>query len=105
MRIPVENRHTARVYAFAGSCVVGPAEQLLRAQHLAVFDRDGGDIVLTVPDDADTALGCVLLTGEPVNEPMVRYGPFVMNTAEELHQAVNDFNAGRMGSIPASGNA
>ena len=103
LRIPAPDGQTALVYAFDGSCVVGEAAQHLNAHHLAVFDRTGGDIVLTVPADGQTALDCIVLTGEPIEEPMARYGPFVMNTPGELKEAINDFNAGRMGSIPATG--
>ena len=43
----------------------------------------------------------LLLGGLPIGEPIAHYGPFVMNTREEILQAVDDFNAGRMGTIPA----
>ena len=43
----------------------------------------------------------LLLGGLPIREPIAHYGPFVMNTREEIVQAVDDFNAGRMGTIPA----
>jgi quercetin 2,3-dioxygenase len=46
-------------------------------------------------------LEVLLLGGMPIHEPIVHYGPFVMNTREEIVQAVDDFNAGRMGTIPA----
>ena len=59
--------------------------------------------MLTVPDDASQPFDCIVLTGEPIDEPMVRYGPFVMNTEAELDEAIADFNAGRMGTIPATG--
>ena len=42
-----------------------------------------------------------MLTGKPIGEPVVRYGPFVMNSAEEVQQAFEDFRAGKMGEIPA----
>lgn len=104
MRIPVEEGHTALVYAFDGGGLIGATHDRLNAHHLGVFERAGGDVVLTVPAHAEP-LDCIVLTGEPINEPMARYGPFVMNTRAELHEAIEDFNAGRMGSIPATGAA
>ena len=52
-------------------------------------------------DGPSPALEVLLLGGLPIREPVVHYGPFVMNTREEIIQAVDDFNAGRMGTIPA----
>ena len=90
------------MHAFAGSGIAGE-DQRLDAHHLAIFDRVGGDMVLSVPGDAETTLDCLVLTGEPIDEPVARYGPFVMNTMAEIEEAILDFNAGRMGSIPATG--
>lgn len=108
VRIPVSSGHTALVYAFAGSGVTGENKTSLDSQQLAVFERSAehgsaNNIEISVPEDRNTALDCLVLTGEPIDEPMVRYGPFVMNTNEELNEAVSDFNAGRMGSIAATG--
>ena len=104
LRIPTVDGHTAAVYAFEGSGAASEDGGRLDAHHLAIFEPTGGDIVLSVPDDAAEALDCIVLTGEPIGEPVTRYGPFVMNTAAEIHEAISDFNAGRMGSIPAIGN-
>ncbi len=104
LRIPTVDGHTAAVYAFEGSGAASEDGERLDAHHLAIFEPTGGDIVLSVPDDAAAALDCIVLTGEPIGEPVTRYGPFVMNTAAEIHEAISDFNAGRMGSIPAIGN-
>lgn len=103
IRIPVEPGHTALVYAVAGSGTVGDQQQELAAHQLAAFERSDGDVVVAVPDDASETLDGIILTGRPINEPVARYGPFVMNTRDELQEAVEDFNAGRMGTIPAVG--
>lgn len=97
--IPVADRDTAAMYAFDGAGTLGePPEPLEAAHQLAVFEPSGGSIVISVPSDAAVPLDSIVLAGGPINEPMARYGPVVMNTAAEIDEAI----AGRMGSIPAS---
>ncbi len=103
LQIPTIDGHTAAVYAFGGVGTVGTEGHTLDTNHLAIFERTAGDIVLGAHADSHIALDCLVLTGEPIDEPIARYGPFVMNTAAEINQAIADFNAGRMGSIPATG--
>ncbi|MGI9615922.1 MAG: pirin family protein [Acidimicrobiales bacterium] len=105
VRIPVADGHAAAVYAFEGSGTVGEAGERLDAQHLAVFEPSSGDLAISVPVGAAGPLDSIVLAGEPIGEPIARYGPFVMNTAAEIEEAIADFNAGRMGSIPATGTA
>lgn len=103
LRIPIDDGHTAAVYAFEGSGTVGEPGELLNTHHLAVFEQSSGDLFVSVPDDASGPLDSIVLAGEPIGEPIARYGPFVMNTAAEIDEAIADYNAGRMGSIPATG--
>jgi redox-sensitive bicupin YhaK (pirin superfamily) len=105
LRIPVADASTAAIYAFAGSGTLGELGDTLEAHHLAVFEPSSGDLVVVVAAAAEGPLDAIVLTGEPIGEPMARYGPFVMNTAAEIDDAIADFNAGRMGSIPATGTA
>ena len=59
------------------------------------MEREGSQLAFDVTDDAIV----LLLSGAPLNEPIVGHGPFVMNTREEIIQAFNDFNSGRFGQI------
>ena len=68
----------------AGEHEIGEAEMLL-------LGRDGQDVELRA--DGDTTL--LVLTGEPIDEPIVGHGPFVMNSEAEIRAAVDDFNSGR----------
>lgn len=67
----------------------------VHAAELAVMAREGGRLEFDVIDDSTL----LLLNGEPLNEPIVGHGPFVMSTREEIVQAINDFNSGRFGRI------
>jgi redox-sensitive bicupin YhaK (pirin superfamily) len=73
------------------------SEQVARDAQFAVFDREGGAIALEAESDAKV----LVLSGEPIDEPVAWYGPFVMNTEAELRQAITDFNAGKFGDISA----
>jgi len=74
----------------------GEGKQAVRAQRLIVFANDGDTVAFAAGDEP---LELLLIGGVPLKEPVVRYGPFVMNTEEEIRQAVVDYQAGRMGAI------
>ena len=69
--------------------------QSLKAVETALFEKEGTEITLTALEDATI----LVLSGEPIEEPIFAYGPFVMNTEEEIVTAINDFNAGKMGRL------
>ena len=66
-----------------------------------LFGSEGESIALSVPAEATEPASILLLAGVPLNEPVARYGPFVMNTRDEIIQAIDDYRQGQMGSIPA----
>ena len=88
--IAVPAGHTAFAYIFEGEVTIGDAEVALPAGNLATLCA--GDQVIF---KAGTASRLLLLAGQPLNEPIAHYGPFVMNSEAEIHEAVNDYRAGR----------
>lgn len=94
MRIAPPKGHTASVFVLSGRVRLGTGEIVSEAQ-LVVLDREGSDFTLSA--DEDTKM--LFLGGEPLNEAVVGYGPFVMNSMAEIQQAFVDFNSGRMGQL------
>jgi len=86
--------HTSALFVLHGSLRID-GKHSIRAAELAVMERDGSRLEFEVSEDATV----LLLNGEPLNEPVVGYGPFVMNTQAEIVQAIDDFNSGRFGQI------
>jgi len=66
---------------------------------MVLFAQDGDQVRIENPVDAKATLELLLIGGVPLNEPISRYGPFVMNTDSEIRQAIEDFRTGRMGAI------
>jgi redox-sensitive bicupin YhaK (pirin superfamily) len=66
---------------------------------MVVFNNDSDTVSIAVPPTAHGALNMLLIAGKPLNEPVARYGPFVMNTHEEIKQAVQDYREGKFGNI------
>ncbi len=85
-------------YVFGGAVHAGPEGREVRDGQAALFGP-GDEVALAVPADAKAPARLLLLGGVPLREPVARYGPFVMNSAEEIHQAIVDFQAGRLGAI------
>ena len=103
LEVPWRPDFNALVYVLAGRGLAGADRRPIEEGQLAVMGP--GDLVTISgsppPDSRSPALEILLLGGRPIREPVAWHGPFVMNTREEIIQAIEDFHAGRMGSIPA----
>ena len=86
----LEEGDTTALFVLHGAVKVGDAHTI-RASELAVMQRTGTELRLEAQQDT----GLLLLNGEPLNEPVVGHGPFVMNSWEEINQAIDDYNNGR----------
>lgn len=104
LRLPWRRNFNALVYVLSGYGTAGEKRAPIRTGQLAAFG-DGDVIALTADaqqEGRSPNLEVLVLGGEPIGEPVAWYGPFVMNTHEELAQAFDDFQRGRMGKIPAA---
>jgi quercetin 2,3-dioxygenase len=99
VELPVPREWRVFAYGLAGTGSYGPTGERIGAQQMVAFADNGESVILAAPDDASEPLEVLLIGGMPLNEPVVRYGPFVMNTEAEIRQAVLDYQAGRMGRI------
>lgn len=94
VEVPLPDGHTALAMVMHGK-VAMHGEQVAGVGDLAIFDRAGEGIALAAQEDAVV----LVLSGEPIHEPVASYGPFVMNTQDEIRQAMQDYRSGRMGSL------
>jgi redox-sensitive bicupin YhaK (pirin superfamily) len=98
LSLPWNPAFNALAYALAGRGHIGAKGRPFAAGQLAVFGP-GDSLTVSAAPSAD--LDVFLLGGQPIREPVVAYGPFVMNTKAEIVQAFEDFQKGRLGTIPA----
>ena len=94
MHLSLHDGYTAGLFIVKGRVAVDG--ETADAGELVVFDRAGDAAVIEASADATV----FVMNGQPIDEPIAGYGPFVMNTRQEIQQAVADFNAGRLGRIP-----
>jgi redox-sensitive bicupin YhaK (pirin superfamily) len=100
LHLPWRPDFNALAYVLSGRATVGSDHRPIESGQLVVF---GPGDALTFDAHPSEALDLYLLGGQPIGEPVAQYGPFVMNTRAELAQAVDDYNAGRLGTVPANG--
>jgi quercetin 2,3-dioxygenase len=103
LTVPWNPQFSAMAYVLLGQGYAGDEERPV-SDHQLVMYGPGDTLTIRAAEHQEgetDALEVLLLGGLPIGEPIEHYGPFVMNTREEIVQAVDDFNAGRMGTIPA----
>lgn len=93
VRLTLPKGHTASLFLLSGELKVG--DKRIQDAEIAIWERDGDTLEFYVSEDSKV----LFLGGEPILEPIVGYGPFVMNTHGEIRQAFLDFESGKMGSF------
>jgi redox-sensitive bicupin YhaK (pirin superfamily) len=97
-RFTLPEGHTIVAAILEGTVEVN-GERIARATDVVVFGEEGGEIVFEANNDAKL----IIMSGEPIDEPVAQQGPFVMNTQDELRQAFVDYQSGRFGAIAPQG--
>jgi redox-sensitive bicupin YhaK (pirin superfamily) len=92
--LPLPGGHTTAFLVLSGELIVNDGQKAGEGD-LAIFSHDGEGIALKASTDAKL----LVLGGEPIAEPIVGYGPFVMNSRTEIQQAFEDYQLGRMGEL------
>ena len=87
------------IYVFKGAARIGSDDREVREGQAALLES-GDAVAIGVDAGASASAELLLLSGKPLNEPVARYGPFVMNTREQIEQAFRDYQSGRFGVIP-----
>lgn len=92
--LPVPEGHTAMLVVLSGHVTVNGGQEAGEAE-VILLSHEGADVAVHADGDATI----LVLTGEPIDEPIVGYGPFVMNSEAEIRQAIEDFNSGRFAQV------
>jgi redox-sensitive bicupin YhaK (pirin superfamily) len=100
LAVPWNPAFNAMAYVMTGRGTAGPDGRPVEGGQLVVFGP-GDHLVVAAADRQSEPLDVLLLGGLPIRAPIAHYGPFVMNTREEILQAIDDYQAGRLGTVPA----
>jgi redox-sensitive bicupin YhaK (pirin superfamily) len=97
---PVPEEYNVFAYVIQGSGLFkqsNNSNKMIERGNLVIFDRDGKEVYIQAAKDSKIPLELLLIGGIPIKEPIARYGPFVMNTQQEIYQAIEDYRSGRLG--------
>ncbi len=96
---PVPKEYNVFVYVIKGTGVFEQSNNNETAEkgNLVIFEKDGQAAYIQAIEDSNVPLELLLIGGVPLREPIARYGPFVMNTQQEIYQAIEDYRSGRLG--------
>lgn len=95
VKLDIADGHNLLIYITKGEAAVNEGSEVIKAGEIAVFENTGDELSLK----ANTGTEFLMLAGEPINEPVVQYGPFVMNTMGEIKQAFLDYREGKFGEL------
>jgi len=94
---PLPAAHNAFVYVYRGELAIGGTPVPRRRMAILANTPGSDGVVLRARGEGSEGARAILIAGHPLNEPIAQYGPFVMNTQQEIFEAVQDFQAGRLG--------
>jgi redox-sensitive bicupin YhaK (pirin superfamily) len=95
----IPNAYNAFGYVFNGAALFGVERRSVSEHEMVLFARNGDTISFAASPETSGRVELLLIAGVPLNESVVRYGPFVMNTKEEIAQAITDYQSGNFGAI------
>ncbi|KAL3837483.1 hypothetical protein ACJMK2_022837 [Sinanodonta woodiana] len=95
---PVPSDYNGFAYVWRGAGYLGKSETPAKMGQVGVLSKSGEQFEMKAEKNQDCHI--LLIAGRPIGDPVVQYGPFVMNTQEQIQQAIEDYHAGRLGEIP-----
>lgn len=96
---PIPKSYNAFCYVIKGKGLFGKVRTEAEKGKAVIFKKDGEQVTIASASGSQSPLEVLFIAGIPLNEPIARYGPFVMNSNEEIHQAVEDYKNGRLRTI------
>ena len=95
---PIPKEYNVFAYVIQGKGVFEPSDSnKVERGNLVIFDTDGNEVYIQAVEDSKIPFEVLLIGGVPIREPIIRYGPFVMNTQQEIYKAIEDYRNGKFG--------